>query len=167
MPTNETYSAALGDAISNVEVFRDEITLTFSRERIIEALTHLRDEQKFDMFTDETCVDYLPSEPRYAIVYHLYSTSRNARVRLKVFLSEHDFVIPSACGVYQNANWYEREIYDLFGAQFTDHPDLRRILLPPDYKGHPMRRDIPVKVEEVAFSFNRQRIDKNKIYAKE
>jgi NADH-quinone oxidoreductase subunit C len=82
-------------------------------------------------------------------------------------LSEYDASVPSAVGVYRNANWLEREIYDLMGIQFEEHPDLRRIMLPPDYVGHPLRKEVPVNVEENAFSFNRQRIDAEKPYAHE
>lgn len=155
------------DAISQTLQFRGELTLITSRERILEVLTHLRDVQKFEMLTDETCVDYLPKEPRYGIIYQLYSVSRNIRVRVRVMLSEYDAVVPSACSVYPNANWLERELYDLFGIQFTEHPDLRRIMMPPGWQGHPLRRDVPHKVEEVAFSFNRRRIEEGKIFARE
>jgi NADH/F420H2 dehydrogenase subunit C len=123
--------------------------------------------QKFDMLTDETCVDYSPKEPRFGILYQLYSISRNIRVRVKVLLGGDDASIPSAYSVYENANWLEREIYDLFGIQFTDHPDLRRIMMPVGWENHPLRKEIPHKVEEVAFTFNRRRIDDNKIYAVE
>ena len=87
--------AALGDAVNDVRVFRDEVTLITTKGRVVEVLTHLRDAQHFDMLTDETCVDYLPKEPRFAIVYQLYSTSRNIRVRVKVMLSEYDRSIPT------------------------------------------------------------------------
>ncbi len=163
----QTLRTALADAIQEVVVFRDEVTLVVPRERVIEVLTHLRDMQRFEMLTDETCVDYYPREPRFGILYQLYSLSRNLRVRVKVMLSEYDPVIPTVCGVYRNANWAEREIYDLFGIHFEGHPDLRRILLPADYQGHPLRRDVPVAVEENAFSFNRARIDAQKPYATE
>jgi len=163
----QSLSAALGDAVSEVVVFRDEVTLMVTRERVVDVLTHLRDGEKFDMLTDETCVDYYPREPRFGIVYQLYSVSRNIRVRVKVMLSEDDASVPTTVGVYRNANWLEREIYDLFGINFAGHPDQRRIMLPLDWVGHPLRRDIPVNVEENAFSFNQDRINAEKPYATE
>lgn len=163
----EALADALGNAITQILVFRDEITLVVPRERIVEVLTHLRDVQQFDMLTDETCVDYAPREPRFGVLYQLYSIKRNIRVRVKVMLSEYDASIPTATSIYRNANWLEREIYDLFGIHFIGHPDLRRILLPPDWQGHPLRKEVPVNVEENAFSFNRARIDAQKPYATE
>jgi len=170
MSTNELTRAlreALGNEIADVVVFRDEVTLNVPRERVIEVLTHLRDVQQFNMLTDETCVDYYPREPRFGILYQLYSIPRNIRVRVKVMLSEYDASLPTATGLYRNANWLEREIYDLFGIHFEGHPDLRRILLPPDWQGHPLRKEVPVAVEENAFTFNRERVDAGKAYATE
>ena len=162
-----TVLAALGDAVNDVRVFRDEVTLITTKERVLEVLQHLRDVQHFEMLTDETCVDYYPKEPRFGILYQLYSLSRNLRVRVKVMLGEYERAIPTACGVYTAANWLEREIYDLFGITFDGHPDLRRIMMPPGWEGHPLLKENPVKVEEVAFSFNRNRIDAEKPYARE
>ena len=159
--------AALGDAVNGVRVFRDEVTLITTKGRVVEVLTHLRDAQHFDMLTDETCVDYLPKEPRFAILYQLYSTSRNIRVRVKVMLSEYDRSIPTAAGVWIAADWLEREIYDLFGINFENHPDLRRIMMPPGWEGHPLLKENPVKVEEVAFTFNRERVEADKPRAQE
>lgn len=153
--------------VTGTTVFRDEVTLHATKGTVLALLAHLKDVQKFEMLTDETCVDYYPKEPRFGILYQLYSLSRNIRVRVKVMLGEYDAVIPSACSVYRNANWLEREVYDLFGIVFEGHPDLRRILMPSDYQGHPLRREIPVQVEEVAFTFNRERIDANKPRATE
>ena len=170
MSANELTRAlreALGNEIADVVVFRDEVTLNVPRERVIEVLTHLRDVQQFNMLTDETCVDYYPREPRFGILYQLYSIPRNIRVRVKVMLSEYDATLPTAVGLYRNANWLEREIYDLFGIHFEGHPDLRRILLPPDWQGHPLRKEVPVAVEENAFTFNRERVDAGKAYATE
>jgi NADH-quinone oxidoreductase subunit C len=163
----QAFTTGLGDAIAEVVVFRDEITLIVPRERVVEVLTHLRDVQKFDMLSDETCVDNYPREPRFGIVYQLNSLSRTIRVRVKVLLSEYDASVPTAVGVYRNANWLEREIYDLFGINFEGHPDQRRIMLPPDWQGHPLRKEVPVTVEENAFSFNRERVDAQKPYATE
>jgi NADH-quinone oxidoreductase subunit C len=154
--------AELGDAVSDVQTFRDEVTLFCAKGHVTEVLKYLRDTQKFDMLTDETCVDYYPQEPRFGILYQLYSTTRNMRVRVKTLLSENERTISTACGVYRAANWLEREIYDLFGITFEGHPDLRRIMMPPGWEGHPLLKENPVKVEEVAFSFNRERIDANK-----
>ncbi len=148
--------------VANTVVFRDEVTLHTSADNVLALLTHLKSEQKFEMLMDVTCIDYLPKEPRFGILYQLYSLSRNIRVRVKVLVGEYDATVPSACSVYMNANWLEREVYDLFGINFKDHPDLRRILMPLGYEGHPLRRDVPYTVEEVAFSFNRERIDANK-----
>ena len=163
----QPVAAALGDALIETLVAHDEVTLITTRERLIEVLTYLRDQQQFEMLADETCVDYFPKEPRFAIVYHLNSLTRTLRVRVKVFFTEYDKVVPSACGVYTNANWLEREMYDLFGVTFEGHPDLRRIMMPAGYEGHPLLKEVPVTVEEVAFSFNRQRIDADKPYAHE
>ena len=153
--------------VSKTGVFREEITLSATRENVIALLTHLRDEQKFDMLTDETCVDYFPREPRFGILYQLYSVPRNMRVRVKMMLGEHDATAPSATVLWKNANWMEREIFDLFGIVFDGHPDLRRILLPLDFVGHPLRKEVPIAVEENQFSFNRQRVDAGKTYATE
>lgn len=157
----------LGDAVVETVVARGEVTLITTRERLVDVLTWLRDRQQFEMLTDATCVDYYPKEPRFAIVYQLNSLSRWLRLRVKVFLSEYDKTIPTATAVYPSANWLEREIYDLFGVTFEGHPDLRRILMPAGYEGHPLLKEVPVTVEEVAFSFNRRRIDADKPYARE
>ena len=159
--------AALGDCLSDVRVFRDEVTLITTRERIVVVLTYLRDAQEFNMLIDETCVDYLPKEPRFGIIYQLYSISRNIRVRVKVMLSESNRSIATATGVYCAANWLEREMYDLFGINFEGHPDLRRIMMPAGWEGHPLLKESAVKVEEVAFSFNRERVEANKPRAQE
>lgn len=163
----QSYITEMGDAVTEVVVFRDEVTLIVPKARVVEVLTHLRDMQKFEMLSDETCVDYYPREPRFGMIYQLTSLSRNMKVRVKTMLSEYDAVVPSAMSVYRNANWLEREIYDLMGIVFDEHPDLRRIMLPPDWQGHPLRKEVPVTVEENAFSFNRERIDAEKPYAHE
>ncbi len=163
----QSYITALGDAVSEVVVFRDEITLIVPKARVVEVLTHLRDAQKFEMLSDETCVDYYPREPRFGMIYQLTSLSRGMKVRVKAMLSEYDATLPSVVGVYRNANWLEREIYDLMGIVFEGHPDLRRIMMPLDWQGHPLRKEVPVTVEENAFSFNRERIDAGKPFAQE
>jgi NADH-quinone oxidoreductase subunit C len=100
---------------------------------------------QFNLLTDATCVDRFPMEPRFEVSYHLVSIPRKARLRLKVKLSGNDAVMDSMVPVWPGANWLEREIWDLMGIRFNGHPDLRRILLPDDWEGHPLRRDYPVQ----------------------
>jgi len=92
-----------------------------------------------------TCVDRYPAEPRFELNYHLVSIPRREKVRLRVWLGGNDPVVDSLVPVWPGANWLEREIFDLFGIRFAGHPDLRRILLPDDWEGHPLRRDYPVE----------------------
>jgi len=91
-----------------------------------------------------TAVDRYPAEPRFEVVYHLHSVERNLRVRLKCRLGGENPQIESVTSVWRGANWYEREVFDLFGIRFNGHPDLRRIMMPEDWEGHPLRKDYPV-----------------------
>lgn len=112
--------------------------------RLVEICTFLRDDPStsFEMLTDLTAVDYLgQKEPRFEVVLHLYSLSKNHRLRLKVEVPEETPEVPSVLSVWKSANWMEREAYDLYGIQFLGHPDLRRILLYPEFEGHPLRKD--------------------------
>jgi NADH-quinone oxidoreductase subunit C len=135
------------NAIEEVTEFRGETTIVLPRKILRAAAEHCRDnaELKFDLLTDATCVDRYPHEPRYELNYHLVSIPRRRKVRLKVRLSGADAVVDTLVPVWPGANWLEREIFDLFGIQFTGHPDLRRILLPEDWEGHPLRKDYPVE----------------------
>jgi NADH-quinone oxidoreductase subunit C len=122
---------------------------------IVGACQVLRDspETAFEMLTDVTAVDLLPRTPRWEVVYSFLSLKRNVRFRLKVELDDGpDLVVPSVSSVYVSANWYEREIFDLMGISFSDHPDLRRLLLPEDWQGYPLRYDHPLGGEEVGFT---------------
>ena len=134
-------------AVSEVLEFRDETTIVVPRELFRAAAERCRAESKlqFNLLTDATCVDRYPVEPRFELNYHLVSISRRDRVRLRVNLSGDDPVVDSLVTVWPGANWLEREIFDLFGIRFTGHPDLRRILLPEDWEGYPLRRDFPVE----------------------
>jgi NADH-quinone oxidoreductase subunit C len=98
---------------------------------------------RYDLLMDMAGVDYLGREPRFEVVYHLYSVPHNCRLRLKVRVSESDPIVPSVTSVWSTANWHEREAFDMLGIRFTDHPDLRRIYMPDDYPGHPLRKDFP------------------------
>ncbi|HEX9028871.1 MAG TPA: NADH-quinone oxidoreductase subunit C, partial [Anaerolineales bacterium] len=113
------------------------------------------EELGFEMLADESAVDYWPQlEPRFHMVYHVRSVSKKLVLGLRVPLNGNDPTIPSITGVYFNANWFEREVWDLLGINFEGHPDLRRILMPYDWEGHPLRKDYPLGYEEVQFTFN-------------
>ncbi|HET8923162.1 MAG TPA: NADH-quinone oxidoreductase subunit C [Candidatus Acidoferrum sp.] len=134
-------------AVAEVIEFRGETTIVVPRELIRTAAERCRDDAKlrYNLITDATCVDRFPIEPRFELNYHLVSIPLPAKVRLKVRLSGNDAVVDSLVPVWPGANWLEREIFDLFGIRFTGHPDLRRILLPDDWEGYPLRRDYPVE----------------------
>ena len=146
--------------------FRGEVTLILESENIVSALMSLRDEFRFEMLIDITAVDYFPADkPRFHLVYHLYSVANNLIICLRLPVDNASPNVPTAEKVYPNANWYEREVYDMFGILFDGHSDLRRIIMPHDWQGHPLRKDYPLGYEEVQFSFNAEKIDQRKPYA--
>ena len=148
--------------------FRGEVTLQVSADKIVDACRALRDEFGFDMLIDETTVDYWPAqEGRFHVVYHVYSMKTCAVLCLRVPLDGNAPHIPTVEAIYPAANWHEREVYDMFGITFDGHSDLRRILMPQDWEGHPLRKDYPLGYEEVQFTFNIDEIDLRKPYAKE
>jgi len=141
--------------------------LTVARERILEACTQVKD-AGFELLTTLSAVDYWPEEnPRFQVFYQFTSLSKNLSLRLRVPIPGVNPSIPSVTHLYQNANWRERELWDMFGIKAEGHPDLRRILMPADWEGHPLRKDYPLGYEEPQFSFNYQEIDLRKPYAKE
>ncbi|MBI3271875.1 MAG: NADH-quinone oxidoreductase subunit C [Planctomycetes bacterium] len=129
------------------------------RGRIAEILRFLKEDPAlaFDSLTDVTAVDYMNRDlwERFAVVYNLYSFSRNARFRVKAFVPEADPSIASAASIWAGATWAEREAYDMYGIRFEGHPDLRRILMPDDYPGHPLRKDYPLKGRGERANFRR------------
>ena len=142
-----------GAVIEAVE-FIGQVSVRIEAGRIVEVCNFLREDAdtRFNYLSDLTCVHYpLGPERPLEIVYNLYSISRNERVRLKVGIAEGASV-DSVTGVWPAANWMEREVYDLFGVNFRNHPDLRRILLPPDWEGHPLRKDYPLEFIENAWT---------------
>jgi NADH-quinone oxidoreductase subunit C len=123
-------------------------TAVVKAERFVEICELLRDDPatELQMLTDLTAVDYLGvKEPRFEVVYHLYSLTKNHRLRLKLEVEESDPKVPSVLAVWKSANWMEREVWDLYGIAFEGHPDLRRILLYPAFEGHPLRKDYPME----------------------
>jgi NADH-quinone oxidoreductase subunit C len=137
-------SAFEEDAITGGKVDRGELTLEIDAHRIVSACGFLKHEQGFIRLSTLTAVDWYPSEPRFEVVYHLHSLEHNRRVRLKCKVAGTTPMIDSICSVWRSANWYEREVFDLFGIQFTNHPNLKRIMLPDDWEGHPLRKDFPI-----------------------
>jgi NADH-quinone oxidoreductase subunit C len=135
------------NAIEEVIEFRGETTVVVARKNLRGVAEHCRDDRalQFNLLSDATCVDRFPLEPRYELNYHLVSIPLRQKIRIRVRLSTHDPVVDSLVPVWLGAGWLEREIFDLFGIQFTGHPDLRRILLPEDWEGHPLRKDFPVE----------------------
>ncbi len=137
---------ALPDAVVEVGVHRGDTTVVVPAERIVEVCRLLRDdpELRFDYLIDVTAVDWLHREPRFDVVYHLFSISRNDMLRVKIRIEDRQ-PVDSLAEVYMLANWGERETYDMFGINFAGHPDLRRILLPEDWEdGFPLRKDFAI-----------------------
>ncbi len=141
---------ALPDAIQGIGTFRDETWIVVSRERLLDVCKFLKEDPElaFDFLSFVCGVDYYPSQPRFEVVYQLYSTKHHHRFRVKTKVPEHDPKVPSVVGIWPTADWHERETYDLFGIEFQGHPDLRRILLPADWVGHPLRKDYPLRGPE-------------------
>ena len=132
------------DAITDGHSEHGERTLFIAPARIVDACRFLKEEQGFIRLSAITAVDWHPADPRFEVVYLLHSLDKNARVRLKCWVSGREPEIDSVTGVWRSANWYEREVFDMFGIAFRNHPDLRRILMPTDWAGHPLRKDYPV-----------------------
>lgn len=132
-------------SILDVKEFRGEVTVTVKKEDIIDICKCLKNELRYDMLTDVTAVDYLGQDPRFMVVYNLYSIPNKDRLRLKAPVAEGSAEIESVTCLWNSADWLERETYDLFGIVFANHPDLRRILMTDDWVGHPLRKDYPLQ----------------------
>ncbi len=151
-----------------VEEFRGEVHVFIKAEDIVKALTLLRDKYDFELLSALTAIDYWPQlSPRFHVVYQLTSLARRLWFQLRVALDDDQPHVPTATGVYEVANWRERELLDMFGIIPDGHPDPRRILMPQGTEGHPLRKDFPLGYEEVQFTFNIDDIDLRKPYAKE
>jgi NADH-quinone oxidoreductase subunit C len=133
------------DAIQSARFDRDELSIYVARESIRAAIEFLTNQKLINFLSDLTCADYYPREPRFELAYHLLSMQRKERIRLKVKLDGDDASVESITAVWPSANFFERELFDLFGIRFLGHPYLRRIMMPEDWEGHPLRRDYPVE----------------------
>jgi NADH-quinone oxidoreductase subunit C len=152
----EKLKNKFGDRLGEVANFRDEWTVYVRKADLIETLKFLKNEPgcEFNFLSDLTSVDLFSQKPRFEVLYHLYSIPLKHRLRVKVKIEDGEKV-PSATGIWNAANWHEREVYDLMGIEFEGHPDLRRILMRDEWVGHPLRKDFPLTYEAPHFSFNK------------
>ncbi|MBT5072809.1 MAG: NADH-quinone oxidoreductase subunit C [Kordiimonadaceae bacterium] len=149
-----------GDDVIDYKVAFNELTINARRDQIVNVLGFLRDDTacKFVQLTDVCGVDYPEREERFDVVYHLLSMHNNQRIRVKITTDE-ETTVPSVVGVFQSANWYEREAWDMYGIMFEGHPDLRRLLSDYGFQGHPLRKDFPLTgYVEVRYSEEEKRV---------
>lgn len=136
--------AALSGILSDAKFALDELTITVPKEQIVAAAKAVK-AAGYNFLEDVTCVDWYPSEPRLHVTYHILSHGLKERVRLVAPLGSEDLALDSITGVWPSANFYEREVFDLFGVHFGGHPNMRRIMMPDNWEGHPLRKDYPVE----------------------
>lgn len=166
----QKVQAQYPDAILDISDARGELTITVRKDVIYELMTFLKNDSElaYNFLADVTAVDYSVMEDvlmkydyaRFMVIYHLLSTETKERLRVKVPVHEKELSIPSMTSIWKVANWLERETYDMFGIDFEDHPDLRRILMPDDYDGYPLRKDYPLRGrgERETFNFEEQNV---------
>lgn len=135
---------ALADLATDARFDRKELTVTVARENIVAACRAVQ-QAGYNFLEDVTAVDWYPSEPRFQITYHILSMTLKERIRLAVRLDGEDAALESITSVWPSANFYDREVFDLFGVRFGGHPNLTRIMMPTDWNGHPLRKDYPVE----------------------
>ncbi len=164
--TLQALQTELGEAFIESIEFRGQLWAVIEPSAALEAAEFLQG-NGYDLLVALTAVDHWPDEPRFEVVYRFYSSDLNSIVGFNLRLGGENPSVPSIETVYPNANWHEREVFDMFGVDFAGHSDLRRILMPYDWEGHPLRRDYPLGYEEVQFSFNYDEIDRRKKYAKD
>jgi NADH-quinone oxidoreductase subunit C len=135
---------ALAELATDAKFDRNELTVTVARESIVAACEAVK-VAGYNFFEDVTVVDWFPQEPRFQLSYHIVSHGLKERVRLRVLLDSSGASVPSITSAWPSANFYEREVFDLFGIDFAGHPRLTRIMMPEDWQGHPLRKDYPVE----------------------
>lgn len=165
----DKIKTALPEAIEDIVDFRGERTLVVRPDQLTAVALLLRDDPElaYNFLADVAADDYLPQFPRFVVNYHLYSIPQNHRLRLRVWVEDPDEGPATLGDVWPIATWLEMEAYDLMGIRFAGNGALRRLFLPEDWQGHPLRKDYPLGYEEVQFSFNWEEIDARKPYAKE
>jgi NADH-quinone oxidoreductase subunit C len=132
-------------AVQGGKFDRNELSIFIAREFILGACEKLKAQGLVNFLSDLTCADYYPRAPRFELAYHLLSHQRKERIRLKIALEGDDAAVESITSVWPSANFFERELFDLFGIHFLGHPNLKRIMMPEDWEGHPLRKDYPVE----------------------
>ncbi len=165
----EKITAVFPDAIEEVLNFRGEQTLYIQQKQLTAVCRLLRDdpELQYNFLSDICADDMLPEFPRFAVNYHLYSMPFNHRLRLRVNVEDPDEGPETVGSIWPVGTWLEMEVWDLMGVRFVGNNSLRRLFLPEDWQGHPLRKDYPLGYEEVQFSFNWEKIDAKKPYAKD
>jgi NADH-quinone oxidoreductase subunit C len=163
-----TIQALKKEFNAQISEFRGDVSAIIPAENIVSAAKMLRDEFDFSLLSTMTAVDHWPEEkPRFDMLYQFTSVSKVLSLSVLVQVPGINPSLPTITGIFKNAIWREREVWDMFGIKFEGHPDLRRILMPADWEGHPLRKDYPLGYEEPQFTFNFEEIDLRKPYAKE
>jgi NADH-quinone oxidoreductase subunit C len=143
-PWVESVRAGVPGSVLSAREYARQVTVVVEREKVADVARHLKEKEDFRYCVDVTAVDWKKREPRFDVVYHFYSFSKNDRIRVKCGVADGQEV-PSIAGVFLAADWSEREAYDMFGIRFAGHPDLRRILTWEGFNGHPLRKDFPLE----------------------
>ncbi|MGH2544341.1 MAG: NADH-quinone oxidoreductase subunit C [Ardenticatenaceae bacterium] len=165
--TLERLAARFGDKLLSTTTRLGEATAIVDPKAIVEIMTWLRDDEQFALLSDLTAHDCHGQEPRFWVIYQLTSLERYERLRVKVGLLEKKPTVESVVSVWPGANFFERELYDLFGIGFKNHPNLKRIMMPQEWEGHPLRKDFPIVYEPVMFTHNAAEVRASKPFAEE
>jgi NADH-quinone oxidoreductase subunit C len=142
----EQLNKEFKEKVLSVTTELGDVVIQVQQDAIAGVLGFLKDKpQDYSMLLDLTCVDYKGKKPRFEMVYHIFSLSKNLRLRIKSRVPEDNMTIDSLCSLWKNANWLEREVYDMFGIRFKGHPDLRRLFMYDGFEGYPLRKDYPLR----------------------
>ncbi len=145
----EKLKVLFSEEVIEINEFRGQVSVIVRHGRIKEIIKYLKEQEGFNHLQDLCGVDYYPEKPRFEVVYNLYSIWRGLHIRIRAKVDEKEQEIESITELWQGADWHERECFDMFGIRFTGHPDLRRILMPEDWEGYPLRKDYPLKGKDL------------------